>query len=84
MVCPECGKQAYVLNTEKHRPQQGEPLVEYRRYVCEDWTCNTVFMYRNTFFEFRQVDNVRGLLRNLKRKGNNLDIDQEEIEFEED
>lgn len=84
MECPKCGKKAYVLETRDHRPRQGEPIVQYRRYICENWRCNTVFVYRNTFFEFRDVKDATKLLMSLKRQGKDIDIGQEEINFEDE
>ena len=83
MECPKCGKKAYVLETREQRPRQGEPIIQYRRYVCEDWRCNTVFVYRNTFVEFRDVDDVARLLRTLQKQGKDIDIGQEEMQFEQ-
>lgn len=71
-----------MLETRAARPNQGDPLTEYRRYICKDWLCGKVFVYRNNFMEFRDVDNPRKLLRNLQRRGYDVDPDQSDIEFE--
>lgn len=69
MQCPKCESEAYVAKKEGKRPNQGEPLTEYRTYVCSNWDCLHGFVYRNRYLnDTERMDTARWLKSYERRK----------------
>lgn len=84
MECPKCGFKAICAEKKEQRNDQGDPVVEYRTYVCTNWDCLHGFVYRNRFLnETERLDTAR-FLRRYERQKEAQQTNQEQLQFQED
>lgn len=82
MECPKCGGKAIVAEVQEKRFAQGDPITQFRTYVCQRWSCLHGFVYKNSYMKQTERLDTAQFIRRYERMKERQKSGQEELNFE--